>query len=76
MRTGLEDARGRLQSLEQLDETGRAGVVNGANLRIRTNEQQGSTSGKHYESSHHRRLAVYFGNAPRGTSGISLSAFS
>ena len=77
MRAGVEHAGRRLQALQQLHETRRAGVVDRAHLRV----------GSHKQQRRHIRRArpdigscssgtSYLGKAARGSPGTSFSAFS
>ena len=73
---GMQHARRGLEALQQLHETRRARVVDRADLRIGSNEQNRGTSDQRGQGSEHARSTGYFGNAARGTPGINLSAFS
>ena len=76
MRAGVKNAGRRLQTLQQLHQTGRPGVVNGTDLRVGSHKQKRGTYDERGQWSDHARATDYFGNAPRGSPGISLSAFS
>ena len=76
MRAGVQHAGRRLQSLQQLHQAGRAGVVDGTDLRVGVHEQNRGAPDERGQESDHARATGYFGNAPRGRPGISLSAFS
>ena len=72
---GMQHARRGLEALQQLHETRRARVVDRADLRIGSNEQNRGTSDQRGQGSGMLDRQATSGNA-RGTPGINLSAFS